>query len=455
MREKRVLGILIILTMFIMPCFGLSTATAQDEATATAAAAVAKPLDSQIDTGKTAWMLVSTALVLLMVPGLALFYGGMVNHKNMLNTMLMSLITMAIIGVEWILVGYNMSFGKDHFGIIGWNEGGFALSNISWDSIMPNGVPELVFVMFQGKFAIITPALISGAVVGRIRFTSYILFIVLWSVLVYNPVAHMVWASGGILFEKGVLDFAGGTVVHMLSGFSALFLVIFFLKKRIGYPLDIINPSSLFLTLLGAGLLWVGWFGFNAGSAIAVNDFMVRAGIAFTTTQIAAATAALTWSIIDMILHKKVTAVGLASGMVAGLVAITPAAGHVTVSAALLIGMLAGIICFIGVSVKTKFGYDDSLDVFGVHGIGGMWGALATGLFVTIGSNLQGLLYGGGQQFFLQVLGVILAIVCAGIGTLLIGGFVTLVMGSMRVSDREEMLGLDLSQHGEHSFQLY
>jgi len=250
-----------------------------------------------IDAGTTAWMLVSTALVLLMVPGLALFYGGMVQHKNMLNTMLLSMIAMAIIGVEWVLIGYNMAFGTDHFGIIGWSPGGFALSNIPWNKIRSDGVPELVFVMFQGKFAILTPALISGAIVGRFRFSSYILFILLWGIFVYNPLAHIVWCSGGFLFEKGVLDFAGGTVVHIAAGVSALVLVLFFTKKRIGYPEDTINPGSLFLTLLGAGLLWVGWFGFNAGSAIAVPDFMLRAGIAFTTTQVAAASAGLSWAI--------------------------------------------------------------------------------------------------------------------------------------------------------------
>ena len=409
----------------------------------------------QIDSGTTAWMLMSTALVLLMVPGLALFYGGMVQYKNMLNTMLLSIIAMAIIGVEWVLIGYNMAFGTDHFGIIGWSGGGFALSNIPWNKIRSDGVPELVFVMFQGKFAILTPALISGAIVGRLRFFSYILFILLWGIFVYNPLAHIVWGSGGFLFEKGVLDFAGGTVVHIAAGVSALVLVLFFTKKRIGYPEDTINPGSLFLTLLGAGLLWVGWFGFNAGSAIAVPDFMIRAGIAFTTTQVAAASAGLSWAMVDLLTHRKITGLGLASGMVAGLVAITPAAGHVSVGAALVIGFLAGVICFFGVSLKSKFGYDDSLDVFGVHGIGGMWGALATGIFVTIGSNLPGVIDGGVDQFLLQLLGVIVAILIAGSGTFIIASVLSRIQGPMRVSEREETLGLDLTQHGERGFQLY
>ncbi|RMD59081.1 MAG: ammonium transporter [Nitrospirae bacterium] len=403
-----------------------------------------------IDTGRTAWMLVSTALVLLMVPGLGMFYGGMVRHKNMLNTMLMSIIAMAIVGVEWVVIGYNMAFGTDHFGIIGWTKGGVVLSNIPWDHIMENGVPELVFVMFQGKFAIITPALISGAIVGRVRFSSYVLFMLLWSIFVYNPLAHMVWGSGGYLFEKGVLDFAGGTVVHISAGVSSLVLVLFFLKKRIGYPEDTINPGSLFLTVVGACLLWVGWFGFNAGSAIAVTDIMKRAGIAFTTTQVAAASAALMWALIDLTSHKKITGLGVASGMVAGLVAITPAAGHVSVISAIIIGLLAGFLCYIAVSLKANLGYDDSLDVFGVHGVGGMWGALATGLFVSIGSELPRM-----KQFILQAQGVVVAIIFASLGTFIIALIVNAITKGLRVSEREETLGLDLSQHGEQGFQLY
>lgn len=439
MRHRFLVISVIALLMFIAGTFGLAP-----EALAEQGAEI------QVDTGRTAWMLVSTALVLLMVPGLALFYGGMVRYKNMLNTMLLSLIAMAVIGVEWVVLGYNMAFGTDHFGFIGWSEGGLVLGNIPWNKLMENGVPELVFVMFQGKFAIITPALISGAIIGRVRFSSYILFVLLWATFVYNPLAHMVWGSGGYLFEKGVLDFAGGTVVHISAGFSALVLVLFFLKKRIGYPEDTINPGSLFMTLLGGSLLWVGWFGFNAGSAIAVTDIMTRAGIAFTTTQVAAASASLMWAIIDFTLHRKITGLGLASGMVAGLVAITPAAGHVSVGASIIIGLLAGLFCFVAVSLKGKFGYDDALDVFGVHGIGGMWGALATGLFVSIGSDLTRM-----AQFVLQVQGVIVAVIYAVVGTLIVGSITHLISGSMRVSDREETLGLDLTQHGERGFQLY
>ncbi len=409
---------------------------------------------SEIDSGRTAWMLVSTALVLLMVPGLALFYAGMVRHKNLLNTMILSLVSMAVIGVEWILVGYNMAFGDTIGGIVGWSEGGLGLGNIKWDAVA-NGVPVLVFVMFQGKFAIITPALITGALAERVRFSSFLVFSLLWAVLIYNPLAHMVWSPGGWLFEKGVLDFAGGTVVHISAGISALILVIFFLGKRIGYPEDAIRPSSLYLTLLGAGLLWVGWFGFNAGSAIAVtDDFMLRAGLAFTTTQIAASAAALVWMITEWILHGKPTGLGLASGMVAGLVAITPAAGHVEPMAALLIGAVSGLGCFGGVILKNVFGYDDTLDVFGVHGIGGIIGALATGLFVTVGSANLGLFAGGDStQFLLQLLGVGTGIVYAGVGTLILGFIVDKTMG-LRVQEKEETLGLDLTQHGERGSSL-
>lgn len=410
--------------------------------------------NSQVDSGRTAWMLVSTALVLLMVPGLALFYGGMVRQKNMLNTILMSLIAMGVIGVEWVLIGYNMAFGKSIAGFVGWDAGGFALSNISWDTVS-NGVPALVFVMFQGKFAIITPALISGAIVERVKFSSYIVFILLWSIIVYNPLAHMVWGEGGWLLEKGVLDFAGGTVVHISAGFSALVLVLFFLKKRVGYPEYSIKPGSLFQTLLGASLLWVGWFGFNAGSAVATtDDFMLRAGLAFTTTQIAASTAALVWIIIEWIWHGKPTSVGLASGMVAGLVGITPAAGHVSPGAALLIGILAGSVCFGTVILKSKFSYDDTLDVFGVHGMGGLIGALATGLLVTVGSDNLGLfINGSATQFVLQIIGVVSGIAYSVVGTFIIALVVDKTMG-LRVSPKEETLGLDQTQHGESGFLL-
>lgn len=420
------------------------------EAPATTTPAKISDTGSQIDSGRTAWMLVSTALVLLMVPGLALFYGGMVRQKNMLNTFLLTLIAMGVIGVEWVLVGYNLAFGDSMGGIIGWSAGGFALGNIPWHKV-ENGVPLLVFVMFQGKFAIITPALISGAIAERVKFSGYIVFILLWSIIVYAPLAHMVWSPSGWLFKKGVLDFAGGTVVHISAGVSALVLVLTFLRKRIGYPTDTIRPGTVFQTLLGAGLLWVGWFGFNAGSAIATtDDFMLRAGLAFATTQIAASVAALVWIVIEWTWHGKPTSVGLASGMVAGLVAITPAAGHVSPGAALLIGAVASIVCYAAVYAKSRLGYDDTLDVFGVHGMGGLWGALATGLFVRVGSDNLGLFVPGGSsaQFGLQVLGVSVGIGVAVVGTLLVGLLVHSTIG-LRVTAKEETIGLDQTQHGE------
>ena len=419
--------------------------------------AQAAPSDvgQKLNAGRTAWMLVSTALVLLMLPGLALFYGGMVRHKNMINTFLLTMICMAVIGVEWVLVGYNMAFGTSHGGIVGWTPGGFALQNIDWFAVNSAGVPELVFVMFQGKFAIITPALITGAIVERVRFSSFLVFSLLWSILIYNPLAHMVWNENGWLFQKGVLDFAGGTVVHISAGLSALALVLMFLKKRIGYPEDAIRPGSPFQTLLGAGLLWVGWFGFNAGSAVAsADDFMLRAGLAFTTTQIAASTAALVWIMIEWYWHGKPTGIGLASGMVAGLVAITPAAGHVSPLSALLIGAVSGAGCFGAVVLKDRFGYDDTLDVFGVHGVGGIIGALMTGLFVIVGSDHLGLFSGGdATQFQLQLLGVGVGIAFAFVGTIVIGFLVNLILG-LRVSEKQETLGLDITEHGEVGISL-
>ncbi|MCB1324568.1 MAG: ammonium transporter [Leptospiraceae bacterium] len=444
---------LVIVLGFLMGAGSLSA----QEAGGAAGVPAFVPSDAgqQIDAGRTAWMLVSTALVLLMVPGLALFYGGMVRHKNMINTIMLSLICMAVIGVEWVLIGYNMAFGESIGGLFAWSEGGLGLSNIEWYQVNGSGVPELVFVMFQGKFAIITPALITGAIVERVRFSAFIVFALLWAVFVYNPLAHMVWGAGGWLFDAGVLDFAGGTVVHISAGISALVLVLVYLRKRIGYPEDAIRPGSPFQTMLGAGLLWVGWFGFNAGSAIATaDDFMLRAGLAFTTTQIAASAAALTWILIEWIAHGKPTGIGLASGMVAGLVAITPAAGHVTPMSALVLGIASGALCYAAVMAKGRLGYDDTLDVFGVHGIGGIVGALGTGLLVTIGSQHLGWFVGGDiQQFKLQALGVGFGIVFAGLGTLILGALVHFTIG-FRVTSKEETLGLDLTQHGEAGINL-
>ena len=408
---------------------------------------------SAIDSGSTAWMLTSSALVLLMVPGLALFYGGMVRRKNILTTMLHSFVAMALIGVQWILVGYSLAFGKSHGGLIGW----------SWDAVALHGVlphrlfsdkaiPELAFVMFQGKFAIITPALISGAIAERVKFSTYLVFILLWATLVYCPLAHWVWAPGGWLFEYGVLDFAGGTVVHISAGVSALVLALMIGPRR-DYPHGAILPNNLTLTLTGAGLLWFGWFGFNAGSAVAVEHPVAgfSAALAFATTQTAAASAALVWLLIEWRQTGKPTSVGLASGIVAGLVAITPAAGHVMPLSAMVIGAVASLVCYGAVRLKSRLGYDDSLDAFGVHGVGGVWGALATGMFCVV--PVAGLFGGNPGQLLKQLVGVVITILFAATGTYLIATALRVTMG-LRVSEQQERDGLDITVHGERGYHL-
>jgi Amt family ammonium transporter len=407
-----------------------------------------------IDSGSTAWMLTSSALVLLMIPGLALFYGGMVRRKNILTTMMQSFVAMAVIGVQWVTIGYALAFGPTHGGVFGW----------SWDSLGLQGIgparmyadkaiPELVFVMFQGKFAIITPALISGAVAERMRFSSYIWFILLWSTFVYCPLAHWVWASDGWLFRYGVLDFAGGTVVHIAAGVSALVLAAV-LGRRRDYPDGAILPNNLTLTLTGAGLLWFGWFGFNAGSAVAAEHPVAgaTAALAFATTQTAAATAALVWMLIEWRHTGKPTSLGLASGIVAGLVAITPAAGYVRPLAAMVIGAVASAVCYVAVRAKHRSRTDDSLDAFGVHGIGGIWGALATGLFCFV--PVAGLTSGGGTgQLVKQAAGVAATIAFVALGTFVIAKLLDLTLG-LRVTEQQERDGLDISVHGERGYHL-
>jgi len=410
-----------------------------------------------VDAGSTAWMLTSSALVLLMVPGLALFYGGMVRQKNVLTTMMHSFVAMAVIGVQWILVGYCLSFGKSRGGFIGWDPALLGLSGIDHlRDYADKAIPEFVFVMFQGKFAIITPALISGAIAERVKFSGYIVFILLWTTLIYDPVAHWVWADGGWLFTRGVLDFAGGTVVHITAGVSSLALILL-LGKRRDYPHGAILPNNLVLTLTGAGLLWFGWFGFNAGSAVAAESPVAGhiAGLAFTTTQTAAAAAALVWMVIEWAHRGKPTSLGMASGIVAGLVAITPAAGHVQPIWALVIGGLSSLICYGAVQAKGRFGYDDSLDAFGVHGVGGIWGALATGVFCSVlgTTAIKGLIHGDAAQLGKQALGVGAAAAYAFVGTLILGGLVKATVG-LRVPEMQERDGLDITVHGERGYHL-
>lgn len=424
------------------------------EAAQPAAQAAATPA---IDSGSTAWMLASSALVLLMVPGLALFYGGMVRRKNILTTMLHSFVAMAVVGVHWVFVGYMLAFGKSQGGLIGWDPSLIGLAGIEPGKLFGSkGVPELVFVMFQGKFAIITPALISGAVAERMKFSSYLLFILAWVTLVYCPLAHWVWAEGGWLYTMGVLDFAGGTVVHISSGVSALVLVLLLGRRRdwgVNGSGGAINPNNLTLTLTGAGLLWFGWFGFNAGSAVAFDPPVAGAiaGLAFATTQTAAATAALVWMLLEWRHTGKPTSVGMASGIVAGLVAITPGAGHVMPMYAIVIGAAASVVCYLAVQMKNRLGYDDALDAFGVHGVGGIWGALATGVFCTI--PVVGLIKGEAGQLVKQAVGVGVGVGLAVVGTLAIGLVIKGTIG-LRVTDAQERDGLDISVHGERGYHL-
>ncbi|CAD6492553.1 MAG: Putative ammonium transporter [Candidatus Argoarchaeum ethanivorans] len=388
----------------------------------------------------TAWVLISSALVLFMLPGLALFYGGMVRRKNVLSSMMHSFVVMGIVAVLWVVIGYSLAFSHGNWFVGGLDH--IFLRGIDYNSTTGT-IPTYAFIVFQGMFAIITPALISGAVVGRIKFKSYIAFVTIWSLLVYAPVCHWVWGGGFLTGEA--LDFAGGTVVHITSGISALAILVF-LGKRRGYGVDVIKPHNVTLTLLGAGLLWFGWFGFNAGSALAADKI---AALAFMTTFVAPAAAGLTWMIVEWFGTGKPTALGFATGILAGLVAITPAAGFVTPMAAIAIGIVAGIVCYSAVMLKGKLGYDDSLDVFGVHGVGGTTGALLTGVFATVGAT--GLLSGNAHQLFLQFEGVVITMVYAVVCTLVIGFVLDKTLG-LKVSVSEENIGLDQTQHGEKGY---
>ncbi len=404
-----------------------------------------------INTGDTAWLLISSALVMLMTPGLALFYGGMVRRKNLLSTMMMSFACLGLIALLWVLFGYSLSFGTDHAGIIG----GFnflGLTNVGQEpsSVYATTVPHLAFMIFQAMFAIITVALFTGAIVERVKFSALLVFCTLWLTLVYVPVAHWVWGSGGWLAKIGVLDFAGGAVVHINAGISALALVLL-LGRRRGFPQNAMEPNNIPLVVLGASLLWFGWFGFNAGSALTSGGL---ASSAFVATNTAAAAAAFTWMIISWI-HRRPTILGTATGAVVGLVAITPAAGFVPPLAGLPIGIIAAVISYYGmVLLKTKLGFDDSLDVFACHGLGGIWGALATGIFATLATNsagADGAIVGGGLQVLKQLVGVLSVGAFAFGVTWVLGKLVDVTIG-LRVGQTDETVGLDLSQHGERAY---
>lgn len=399
---------------------------------------------SKITYPDTAWILISSALVMLMLPGLALFYGGMVRRKNVLATLMHSFIPLGVITVQWVLFGYSLAFGND----IGHFVGGLSKAlfiGIDFKTLSGT-IPEYLFSMFQLMFAIITAALISGGMAERVDFKAYIVFIFVWSTVVYDPICHWVW-GGGWLGDMGALDFAGGTVVYIASGTAALAAALV-LKARKGFPGKLMIPHSLPLTLLRAGLLWFGWFGFNAGSALAADEIAV---LAFTNTQIATAAGLIGWLIAEVIKVGKASALGAASGIVAGLVAITPATGFVELLWAMVIGFLAGFICFSAVVMRIKVGYVDSLDVFGIHAIGGAWGALATGLFVTVGGT--GLLVGNFHQVWVQLVGIGAAGAYSFIVTYILVIIIDKTIG-FRVNDEDEEMGLDTTQHGETGYNL-
>ena len=393
----------------------------------------------EVDTGTTAWMLTSTALVLLMIPGLAMFYGGLVRTKNVLGTMMHSFAAMAIIGVLWTVCGYAMAFGDSIGGVVGWDSAKFMLSGID-QVIMDGGIPEYVFAMFQGKFAIITPALIAGAFAERVQFRGYCVFIALWSLLIYNPLAHIVW--GGGFLTGDAIDFAGGTVIHISAGVAGLVAAVY-LGARRGYPRVAMHPNSLVMTLIGAGLLWVGWFGFNAGSSV---ESGLKTAQALAMTQIAAASGALAWICIEGLLHKKATSLGLVSGILAGLVAITPAAGDVLPGGALLLGGLGSVFSFLAIALKNRLGYDDTLDVFGIHGCAGIVGAI--GLTFLLRDVPDG---GVLTQLGHQSLGVLVAALFSAIGTIVLLVLVDKTFG-LKLDERRELAGLDHSLHGEHGY---
>jgi Amt family ammonium transporter len=405
----------------------------------------------KVDSGDTAFVLISAALVMLMTPGLALFYGGMVRGKNVLGTLMQSFVAIALISVQWILFGYSLAFGPDVHGLIG---------NLDWAGLsgvgtVPNSdyaptVPHLAFMIYQAMFAVITPALISGAVAERMKFSAFLLFMLLWSTLVYDPIAHWLWGTGGWLKDMGALDFAGGIVVHISSGISALVAALM-LGRRQGFPHEALYPHNLPMTVLGAGLLWFGWFGFNAGSALSSG---VLSTWAFVATHASAVAATLIWVVIEWLHRGKPTMFGAATGAIAGLATVTPASGFISPVSALIIGLAAGSICYMALNLKSKLRYDDSLDAFGVHGVGGIIGTLATGLFAQTlinpgGSN--GLFFGNPKLFLTQLTAVGVTVAYSFVMTFIILKAVGLVCG-LRVEEEDERKGLDISQHGERGY---
>ena len=405
-----------------------------------------------MNAGDTGFMLICTAFVFFMTPGLAFFYGGLVRRKNVVNTMMACAAIMGLSVVMWTLFGYSLAFGGNHGGIIGdfrW----FAMNGVGWEpGPYADTIPHLVFAAFQMMFAMITPALITGAVVGRMRFKALFLFVAIWSVIVYYPMAHMVWGDGGFLAAIGSVDFAGGNVVHISSGISALVLAIY-LKQRRGYAKATYRTHNIPFVFLGAAMLWFGWFGFNAGSALKADGLAAHA---FMTSSISSACALLTWMLIEVIREGKPTLVGASTGLVIGLVAITPGAGFVPVWASFIIGILVSPICYFTVILlKQKLKIDDALDAFGCHGIGGIWGGIATGLFgkssINSVAKWDGLVFGDYRLFLAQVLSIVITIAVAVVGTLICIGIVR-IFTPLRVDPKEELVGLDASQHGENAY---
>ena len=402
-----------------------------------------------LNTGDTAWMLVSTALVLLMMPGLALFYGGLVRSKNVLSTFMHSFVVLGLITLQWVAFGYSLAFGPDQGGIIG----GLSFAFMRGVDLAPrpgDSIPHMLFFAYQMMFAIITPALISGAYAERLKFSAYALFTLLWATFIYDPLAHWVWGSGGWLGRMGVLDFAGGIVVHISSGVSAL-VVALVVGKRLGYPRERSRPHNLTMVLLGAGLLWFGWFGFNGGSAGSASGTAV---LALVNSQLAAAAGGMAWLLVDVLRYGKASALGFASGLVAGLATVTPASGFVGPMGAIAIGLAAGLACYGAVALKGRFNYDDSLDAFGVHGVGGALGTIMVGVFATKAWNsagADGLLAGQAALFGKQILAVVVTVAFSALGTLGILKLVDALVG-LRVTTEEEYEGLDINLHGEEGY---
>ena len=406
-------------------------------------------MENAINTGDTAWVLISAALVFIMTPAVALFYGGMVRSKNVLTTIMQSMFILGMVSVEFILIGYTMAFGPDVNGLIG-DLSKFGLIGVGYNILDGGTIPELAFIAFQCMFAALTPALITGAFAERMRFSAFAILMLLWALLIYNPMAHWVW-GGGFLAQLGALDFAGGLVIHILSGVSGLTICIL-LGKRRGYGKTAIVPHNIPMTVIGAAFLWIGWYGFNSGSALAANNLAANA---FLVTHLAASAGMLGWVIPEWIRSGKPTVIGAVSGGVAGLVAITPAAGFVDVLPSIAIGLIGGAICYSAVAIlKERLGYDDSLDAFGVHGIGGMWGAVATGLWATTAINpdgANGLFYGEIDLLIAQIISIFVAILFAVVGSTILFKIVNHFI-AIRVDEDEEITGLDLVEHGERGY---